>query len=620
MKNAIKVISVAMCLFFAVTAFACKKPEEGEKGAYLMVKDGQTEYTVVVPETASETVSFAAQELQYFFKEVTDIEISVKKDSDISSADAGKYISLGKTKLLADAEISVDETTLGMDGYLVKQKSDDIYLCGGADDGTVYAVYGLLKELFNLEIYTADCYTFDQKSEVRFDAFDFTDVPDIPFRVLGRSNTWYSTKENMFRMRVTNAEKRMSNLGHALYYFIPAAVYFDDHPEWFSVKNKPSGHNDWQLCMTNEEMKAEFIENVKTFVEENPSIDIVSLGQNDGYGYCTCDNCAAKEEEYGAVSGAYVAFCNDVAAAVTEWMRGIDAARASRLQFYMFAYTFTEKAPVKDGKPTIRCADNVGVLVAPIGAHVSHAYSDMATNASSAGIFKNWKTVSDNFYIWSYSTHFANYYMPHNSFGSIQKNIQDYVDIGAQFVFDQATCGNSVSNFDALKTYLFSKLLWDSELHFDTLVQNFMNAYYGEAAGPHIYRFFDVMRSYLTSLEYSSSQYAECASQRPTNVSSQYFPQNYLYYLDDIFYDAFEALDNAKSADEEAYALYKGRVDFEYLDVLYLQLELYRGAMSNSEKKELIERFQDIAIENRMNNFNESGTITLSSLINTWKQ
>ncbi len=620
MKRAMKLFSVTMCAVLAISAAGCKQQENNTPGAYVMAENGQTEYSVVIPEGASQTVEFAAQELQYFFRESTGANLAVKTDAAVGAAADGKYISLGKTSLLESAEIAADESQLGVDGYVIRQKGDDLYLCGGGDDGTVYSVYGLLKELFGLEIYTADCYTMERTGDCRFDAIDVTDIPDIPFRVIGRSNTWYSTQENMFRMRVTNAEKRMSNLGHAFYYFIPAETYFDDHAEWFSVKTKPTGNSDWQLCLSNAEMRTEFVKNVKAYIEEHPDIDIISLGQNDGYGYCECEDCKAKEEQYGAVSGIYVEFCNAVAREVTEWMRGIDAARANRLQFYMFAYTFTEKAPVVNGEPTILCDDNVGILVAPIGAHVSHAYSDMSTNAASASIFKNWRIVSDNFYIWSYSTHFANYYMPHNSFGSIQKNIQDYVDMGVRFVFDQATCGNSVSNFDALKTYLFSKLMWDSTLNFDTLVRNFMNAYYGEIAGAYVYRFFDVMRSYLTSLEYSESQYAECASQRLTNVSSQYFPQNYVYYLDDIFYEAFEALEETKAQDEEAYTVYKDRLDFEYLDVLYLQLELYRDSMSNSEKKDLIERFQDIAIKNRMNNFNESGTITLSSLINTWKQ
>ena len=619
MKRGIKFLSLAMCAALALSAGACKQKQgNGNTRAYTMTENGRTEYSVIVPENASDIEKFAADELKFFFKEGTGIELTVQSDKDVNAA-SGKYISVGRTSLLESAKISAEESALGIDGYVVKQSGDDIYLCGGGDDGTVYAVYGLLSELMDLEIYAGDCWTIDKTENLRFDTLDVTDIPDIPFRVIGRSNTWYSTNENMYRMRVTNAEKRMSNLGHAFYYFIPADQYYTDNKEWFGVEN-PSGHADWQLCLTNEEMKAEFIKNVQKYIDEHPDIDIISLGQNDGDGHCTCSECSAKYEEYGTVSGLYVEFCNDVANTVTEWLRATDEARANRLQFYMFAYTFTEDAPVVNGKPTITCADNTGILVAPIGAHVSHAYTDMATNASSAKVFSDWQMVTDNFYIWSYSTHFGNYYMPHNSFGSIQKNIRSYVDMGAQFVFDQGTCGNSISNFDALKTYLFSKLMWDCTLDFDALVRNFINAYYGEAAGEYVYRFFDVMRSYLTTLEYEKSQYAYCASQLSTNVSTAYFPENFVYYLDDIFYEAFEALEAVRSADEAAYAVYKARLDFEYLDVLYLELELYRDSMSNSEKAGLLEQFETIAIENRMVNFNEGGTMTLSSLVNTWEQ
>ena len=619
MKRFVKIVSAALAAALAVSVAACDQGSapENKKKPYTLAENGQTQYSVVIPAGASEIVQFAAEELQFFFKEGTGIELAVKTDSGITAAD-GKYISLGRTSLAESAKIAASENELGIDGYVIRQEGDDLYLCGGGDDGTVYAVYGLLAELMDLEIYAPDCWTMEKKDAVAFGETNITEIPDIPFRVIGRSKTWYGDNAGMFRMRVTNAEKRMSRLGHAFYAIIPTS-YYADHKDWFTVEN-PSGQSDWQLCLSQEDMKAEFIKNVETYVADNPDIDIIALGQNDGGGYCDCDACKAKREQYGAVSGIYVEFCNDVAEAVTEWLRKTDAARADRLQFYMFAYNFTETAPVVNGVPTIRCADNMGILIAPIGAHVSHAYTDMATNAQSAAIFRDWQLVSDNFYIWSYSTHFANYYMPHNSFGSIQKNIQSYVDMGAKFVFDQATCGNSVSNFDMLKTYLFSKLMWDSTLDFDTLVRNFINAYYGETAGEYVYRFFDVMRSYLTVLESEYSQYAYCAGQLSTNVSSQYFPQNFVYYLDDIFYEAFEALEESKAEDEAAYTVYKDRLDFEYLDVLYLELQLYRDTMSNSERKNLIEQFQDIAIKNRMNNFNENGSMTLSSLVGTWEQ
>ena len=53
--------------------------------------------------------------------------------------------------------------------------------------------------------------------------------------------------------------------------------------------------------------------------------------------------------------------------------------------------------------------------------------------------------------------------------------------------------------FAELRTYLISKLLWDPYANVDTLINDFLNGYYG-AAGKYIRQYIDMMREALISI------------------------------------------------------------------------------------------------------------------------
>lgn len=394
-------------------------------------------------------------------------------------------------------------------------------------------------------------------------------------------------------MRVVNAESRMSNLGHAFYKIMPTAAYYSQHPDWYS--GTVSGNDNWQLCLTNTEMRKQFVNNVIAYLEANPNINNISLGQNDGDGHCTCSACMAKYSEYGSISGLNVEFCNYVAEEVYYWAEVMAPERADKLQFYFIAYAYDYDAPIKNGQATIKCDDNVGVMIAPIASHVSKPYTDSSNYSPKT--FPNWEKVTDNFYIWSYSIHYADYMMPHNVFASMQQNIGMYIDMSTEFVFDQAQCSSVIPNFDALKTYLFSQLLWDNSQDMDVLIGNFINAYYGNKGCSEIKKFYTAMADQFAVIE-AKGEYSYCAYQLATTVKASNFSFDFLKECEQYFTDALTANEQLKSIDKKAYEEYKKRIEFESLDVLYLQIKLYESRYSTTEYNAMVSKFNTIASNN----------------------
>ena len=79
------------------------------------MKNGATEYKILVSEEGKVTHAEAINELQLFFEEATEIKLEVVTDEEVFSANA-KYLSIGDTSLLqtADPCYSLHSPTLSL--------------------------------------------------------------------------------------------------------------------------------------------------------------------------------------------------------------------------------------------------------------------------------------------------------------------------------------------------------------------------------------------------------------------------------------------------------------------------------------------------------------------------
>ena len=237
---------------------------------------------------------------------------------------------------------------------------------------------------------------------------------------------------------------------HSFFEILPPKVYFEKHPEWYSLvkgKREPK-----QLCLANEEMKAEYIKETLKCLRADPTADFIQVSQNDWRGYCTCEKCKAMmDEDGGAPSGPYVRFANDVAEAVEKEFPNV--------RIDTFAYQFTRKAPTKT-KPRsnvvvrlcdIEC-DFARPLDKPLPPHKASFAKDLA----------DWRRVAGgNLFIWDYLANFKNYMLPHPNISQIAPNIRLFAANGAVGVFEQGDALCSAGSFATLRHYLTAHLLWD---------------------------------------------------------------------------------------------------------------------------------------------------------------
>ena len=171
MKNIKKAImALLLCATFLGTT-ACKNPqtESGENSgsdfaytSYDLVSDGKTDYKLVVSEDADKSERYAVSEFTYFFKEATGIALECVTDQGKTHATGNQFVCIGDNALFRSAGLGFEQDDLQKDEVRIETKDQSIYLVGGGTDGTLYAVYALLEDLFHYDFFFTDAYYIDK--------------------------------------------------------------------------------------------------------------------------------------------------------------------------------------------------------------------------------------------------------------------------------------------------------------------------------------------------------------------------------------------------------------------------------------------------------------------------
>ena len=108
---------------------------------------------------------------------------------------------------------------------------------------------------------------------------------------------------------------------------------------------------------------------------------------------------------------------------------------------------------------------------------------------------EGWSAISNNIFVWDYGINFDNIVSPFPNFHILQKNIQLFKKNHATMHFSQVN-GIRGGDFSEMRAYMIGKLMWNPDLDADSLMQTFMNGYYGEAA-PYLYQYQKIMQGAL---------------------------------------------------------------------------------------------------------------------------
>ena len=472
-----------------------EQPEPLPEGAFYMIDQGKSAYTIIVGAECAEAELHAATELQSYLSAMTGATLPIRRDNEMAKGE--QEIVIGVTNR-AEAE-NFDMA----DAYRIHVENASLSICGGSPRGTLYGVYGFLESL-GCRFFAIDTETVPTCSSITLTKdTDLRVKPGFEYRDLFWSNVYdedISAKLglNGALMSGEYGRKLSDKVGggityagphfvHTFAYMITKETHFATHPEYFSEINgvRTAEPLYSQLCMTNDEVLEIVIRHVKGWLRENPEAKIVSVSQNDsfvGNSYCTCKNCQKIIDEEGSPAGPLLRFVNAVAEAIEEEFPDV------YVDTLAYQYSLTPPKVTK-------ARDNVVVRFCT-GACLAHPISECSQNAGIKQSVLGWKEVCPRLYIWDYTTNFAHYLCPTPNLNSLQGNAQFFHENDVIGVFEQGVYNTSGKDgeFGDLRAYLLAKLLWDPYADVDVLTSEFMAAYYGDAA-PYIQEYLDYIHA-----------------------------------------------------------------------------------------------------------------------------
>lgn len=557
MKNK---ILISLCI---ITALLTSCTEQ-----FTLVKNGTAQARIIICGNSNDQK--AAHLLQNFTEQISGAQLPISRQKEGYVGEKGDIVIGNLQKLPKTLKEKV--TQLTEDGFLLAVQNGALHIYSGGDKGSIYAVVTLLEQKFRVNYWGEKEYDITPMETLSFAPFCQVDNPAFRYR---QSQNYAMKNDPTYtifnRLETPDQVFAAKYWVHTFNRLLPANVYGKKHPEYYAFydgKRHPGKASQW--CLTNPDVFEIVAQRLDSIFKANPGKNIISVSQNDGnFTHCRCPRCQKIEKEEGAISGNFVHFLNKL------------AKRFPDKEFSTLAYLFTMHPPKK-----VKPLPNVNIMLCDIDCKREVPLTDNASGQDFVKALKGWSAITKNIFVWDYGINFDNYLSPFPNFHVLQPNIQLFKKHHVNMHFSQIS-GSRGGNFAELRTYLVSKLMWNPEANVDSLMQHFLNGYYGKAGNP-LYTYIKTMEKALKETKAKLWIYDSPVTFKKTILRP-------------------ELLQKYKALFDEAESKVKGnnillkRVQTQRLTLQYSELELAR----TEQKKDLNHIQQLLSLfEKRVKEFN----------------
>lgn len=461
-------------------------------------------YTIVFPDEVDETkvyqptMQYAMGLLSDYINEACGIKLNICKES---MAPKGY-----KIRFVYDDDDSLE---LGKEGFAFEEKDGDFTITCGTQRGALYAVYTFLEDFVGYRFLPGKVKYLYENSVLNIpEGYSDRQVPGFEYRGINMAGV---DPEAFVELRVNALDGggrandwNGGGLG-TLYIHAHSFAY-----QMYIFEEKYSSYaNDFtneyhmsQPCMTDEETYEKILDFNFRLIEEREKdgwnrfgyhYTQISCSTNDNTNYCPCDRCKAIYETEGSVSGAVIRLANRVAEAMCAVYPELDIytiayaggnvpprhTRPNENVCVCFCTTGCNNHSLRNTEECERCGGNQR-MYAPIyyGGPV-----ETYANAKDMGYLEAWREMTDNLYFWYYSANYNYFMAPAANLFNFYDDIKYLAELGVIGIYAEGSSEPVHYNFEYLRTYLISKVLWDpfmSEEEYEHHMDEFLMIYYGD--------------------------------------------------------------------------------------------------------------------------------------------
>ena len=586
------IIVTAVCM--ALASVACKKdvPHEEKpqntvtKGSAWFTENGRSDYKIVVSSEARDEITFAKEELIYFVEQIADCKLETVSDRFAAYDEKATYISLGRNELFEKTDIDLSAANVGNSGYVIQSVGNTVFITGdGAYDyGTIFGVYEFLKYTFGMEIYATDCITYNAEKNVKMPVFDVKERPDTDRFYFEGARTDYIGATRLGMINVTSFCASMAQ-GHSLTGILKMSSDYVGK-DWLTAQD--------QLCFSASEMYPVFAKNLIRIIDENPDASRFFLGNSDAVTQCTCNRCIAMKEEYHTNSaGLMMIFFNHVLDTVCAYT---DAHYPDRgIEFSTYAYEGVFEPPVKSDGNGSYIPDSEAVIphkrlkimFTPLLINNMYTLDEVPNKANFESLI-GWASVASEIEMYGYNYYTRSTTVTSGTFNTFSDTIRRLKDAGCTYYYEEGPTRGE--NFVQLKLYVQSKLCKDTTLSYDETAYDFIEHYYGPAAGA-MKKFYQLFKNYYASNR--ENMPGVCQTPISSIYSVKFLQENFLNTQISLLEEANCAIEDLKTEDRQAYETYLWRIREEEFPARVNRLQVYSSSMSATKIKEEVEKIRN---------------------------
>ena len=554
-------------------------------GALSLAANGHTSYRIVISTNAPPSERYAAQELQQYLEKMSGARLSIVPEDQPATA---HEILLGTSERLKRLGLQPDLQALGQEGFVLRTADQRLIIAGGRPRGTLYGVYTLLEDKLGVRWFTPELEVVPQTNRLVLPQFNETHTPALQYREVFWTEM---TRDADFaaRHRLNGDHYRLTEKhgGPAVVYFpfvhsmdslIPREL-FSEHPEYFPLIDGKRVDGYVQRCLSNPEVVKLAISRVRQWIHEHPDATIISVSQNDTGKWCQCPTCKALDDAEGTPAASLLRFVNAIA---TDIEKDYPNIRIDTL-----AYQYTRKPP-----KTLRPRPNVIIRLCSIECCFAHPL-ETCTSPEDRRFSQDilaWQPVAPKLYIWDYTPNFAHYQQPFPNWAALQPNIQFFIRHGVKGIFEQGNySGGGLGEMGPLRAYVLAELLWNPQADTDKIRNEFLHAYYGQAA-PKLAEYLQLLEAQVAAPDRHAHIY--------DSPHAAYLNAPFLEQADRILAEAETAAENDGV---------RSRVQVARLPVYYVQLT--NGGLNGEERKALLAKFLEIARKAGISDISEGGPL-----------
>lgn len=456
--------------------------------------------SIVIPENASSILQHSAEIFKKYWEACTHRPIA------ISTLNQGAInIWLGKELCMQEWITPEELDELGDEGFIIRtytptrkyaQKgvAKQLLICGKTDIGTLHGVYTFFERYLNVAWLSAN-YIHKPALGYRLKEMDYKFIPHFQYRV-------FVSDLPEFKMEGDRKEGLHLSLSIPEKDFIPVSIYEFFHNEETrqntkeletKVCNKP-------VCFSSDETRKTFLSYMKQKMESQTERKFWTIDAGSIENMCICHNCQESITNTGAPVSPLLKMLNSI----VEELEKLYPERK-------FQFCLSLKSKMRQAPSNIQIHNKIFIALSTDTCDVAHTIDDPTspTNVCFVNDLNKWRILTPNILIQYHAG--ANYLcglFPQPEWFTFQKNIQlfDRYQVRGIIVYTLSRKVPLFTEWNALKSYLLARLIWDPDLIIEEEISKFMNAYYGTAGNKYI-EYFNYQQEFVKKNDIPCSVY-----------------------------------------------------------------------------------------------------------------